>query len=58
VTGFDFNLIADKMLDRFNLYRRTGDERHREEARRYAALLRLDSRRFPALYRRARPHLI
>src|SRR3990172_1518512 len=41
VTGFDFNLIADKMLDRFNLYRRTGDERHREEARRYAALLRL-----------------
>ena len=58
VTGFDFNLIADKMLDRFNLYRRTGDERHREEARRYAALLRLDSRRFPALYRRARPHLL
>src|SRR3990172_6411961 len=58
VTGFDFNLIADKMLDRFNLYRRTGDERHREEARRYAALPRLDSRRFPALYRRARPHLI
>jgi len=58
VTGFDFNLIADKMLDRFNLYRRTGDERHREEARRYAALLRLDSRRFPALYRKARPHLL
>jgi len=25
---------------------------------RYAALLRLDSRRFPALYRRARPHLL
>ena len=58
VTGFDFNLLADKMLDRFNLYRRTGDERHREEARRYAALLRLDSRRFPALYRKARPHLL
>jgi len=39
-------------------YRRSGDERHRKEARRYAALLRLDSRRFPALYRRARPHLL
>jgi hypothetical protein len=58
VTGLDFNLIADKMLDRLNLYRRTGDERCREEARRYAALLKLDSRRFPALYRRPRPHIL
>lgn len=58
ITGFDFNLIADKMLDRFNLYRRTGEEKYREEARRYAALLKLDARRFPALYRQERPHIL
>lgn len=58
ITGLDFNLIADKMLDRFNLYRKTGDEKYREEARRYAALLKLDSRRFPALYQKTRPHIL
>lgn len=57
ILGFDLNLIADKMLDNFNLYRRTGEERYLENARRYAAILRLDESRFPALFRppRGRP---
>jgi hypothetical protein len=52
VMGFDMNLIADKMLDSFNLYRRTGEQRYLENARKYAALLKIDQRHFPSLYRR------
>jgi len=58
ITGLDLNLIADKMLDNFNRYRETGDERYLENARRYAALLKLDESRFPALFRRPRGHII
>ncbi len=54
VLGFDLNLIADKMLDNFNLYRRTREEKYLENARRYAAILKLDEGRFPSLFRRAR----
>ncbi|PFG73176.1 hypothetical protein [Tepidiforma thermophila] len=49
VMGIDMQLIADKMLDAFNRYRETRDERHLELARKYAALLRLDARNWPAL---------
>ena len=52
VMGFDMNVIADKMLDNFNLYRRTREERYIENARKYAALLKIDQRRFPSLFRR------
>jgi len=48
ITGFDMELIADKMLDAFNRYRETGDARHLGAARRYAAILRVDSTRVPA----------
>lgn len=58
VTGFDLNLIADKMLDSFNLYRQTGEERHLENARRYAAILKLDEGRFPALLRRPKGRIL
>jgi hypothetical protein len=54
ILGFDMNLIADKMLDNFNLYRRTGEEKYLENARKYAAILRVDQARFPSLFRRAR----
>ena len=47
IMGFDFNRIADKMLDSFNRYRRTSDERFLQDARRYAAILRLDPEGFP-----------
>jgi hypothetical protein len=49
VMGIDMRLIADKMLDAFNRYRETRDEKHLETARKYAALLRLDGRSWPAL---------
>ncbi len=49
VLGIDMRLIADKMLDAFNRYRDTKDQVHLETARKYAALLRLDSRHWPAL---------
>jgi hypothetical protein len=48
ILGFDMNLIADKMLDCVNRYRQTGDECQLTNARRYAALLRLDPERVPA----------
>lgn len=51
VMGIDMQLIADKMLDAFNRYRETKDERYLELARKYAALLRLDARNWPALAR-------
>ncbi len=53
VLGFDLNLIADKMLDNLNLYRRTGEETYLENVRRYAAILLLDERRFASLFRKA-----
>lgn len=49
VMGIDMRLIADKMLDAFNRYRETKDEAHLDTARKYAALLRLDGRSWPAL---------
>jgi len=54
IMGLDMNLLADKMLDAFNLWRQTGDEHHLEKARRYAALLKVDSTRFPSLFQRGR----
>ena len=48
IMGFDMNLIADKMLDSFNSYRRTADERYLDNARRYAAILKFDPEGFPA----------
>lgn len=50
IMGFDMDLIADKMLDNFNRYRTSGDEQYLTNARRYAALLKLDRGRFPSLY--------
>lgn len=56
VLGFDMNLIADKMLDSFNAYRRTGDSKHLENARKYAAILKVDRAAFPSLFKmRRRP---
>jgi hypothetical protein len=49
VMGMDMQLIADKMLDAFNRYRATKEQRHLETARKYAALLKLDGRSWPAL---------
>jgi hypothetical protein len=49
VMGMDMQLIADKMLDAFNRYKETRDARDLEAARKYAALLRLDGREWPAL---------
>ena len=54
VMGFDLNLIADKMLDNFNQYRRTGEARFLQNARRYAAVLKLEPAAFPGLIARAR----
>jgi len=51
VLGFDMDLLANKMLDAFNAYRRSGDAVHLESARRYAALLKVDGRSFPRLFR-------
>jgi hypothetical protein len=55
VMGFDLHLIADKMLDSFNRYRRTGEPRHLQNARRYAAILRVDAEAFPSLMKAVRP---
>lgn len=49
IMGFDMHLMADKMLDGFNRYRASGEERHLEAARRYAAILRVDHEQFPPL---------
>ena len=58
IMGFDMQLIADKMLDNFNLYRRTGDEHYMDNARKYAALLKVDRSSFPRLWRQHRPALL
>jgi hypothetical protein len=54
IMGFDLHLIADKMLDNFNHYRQTGEERYLQNARRYAAILKLDPDAFPSLLKYAR----
>jgi len=41
------------MLDNFNLYRKTGEARYLENARRYAAILKIDPAAFPRRYARA-----
>jgi hypothetical protein len=53
VMGMDMQLIADKMLDAFNRYKETRDMKDLEAARKYASLLRLDGRAWPALDRLA-----
>lgn len=56
ILGFDMNLIADKMLDNFNRFRRTGDQTYLENARKYAAILKVDRGTFPSLWQiRRRP---
>ena len=40
ILGFDMELISNKMLDAFNLYRQTGDRAHLETASKYAACSR------------------
>lgn len=58
ILGFDMNLIADKMLDHFNRYRRTGDQQFLENARKYAAILKVDRASFPSLWQlRRRPRV-
>ncbi|MCL4466711.1 MAG: hypothetical protein M1389_11935 [Chloroflexi bacterium] len=52
VTGFDMSIITDKFLDSINRYRRTGEERYLDDARKYAAILKIDRGAFPKLYRR------
>jgi hypothetical protein len=47
IMGFDMRLVADKMLDSINSYRRTSDEQFLANARRYAAILKLDPASFP-----------
>jgi hypothetical protein len=37
---------------------RVSDDRHLENARRYAAILKLDEERFPDLFRRPRGHIL
>ncbi|MFN0146235.1 MAG: hypothetical protein ACKVT1_06980 [Dehalococcoidia bacterium] len=49
VLGMDMSLIADKMLDAFNLYRQTHEAKYLDAARKYAALLKLDGRQWPGL---------
>lgn len=55
IMGFDLELIADKMLDNFNQYRRTGEDRYLQNARRYAAVLQVGPDTFPSLKQRRRP---
>jgi hypothetical protein len=50
IMGFDLDLLANKMLDSLNAYRHRADERALDNARRYAAILRLDTDRYPSLF--------
>ena len=45
VMGFDMRLIADRMLDGYNAYRKSGDGKHLSQARRFAEILSVDPRR-------------
>jgi len=49
VMGMDMRIIADKMLDAFNRYRESHDPAELETARKYAALMKLDGKQWPAL---------
>jgi len=49
VMGMDMRIIADKMLDAFNRYRKTKELRDLEAARLYATLMRLEGHQWPAL---------
>ncbi len=49
VMGIDMRIIADKMLDAFNRYRKTKERRDLEAARLYATLMRLEGHQWPAL---------
>lgn len=51
ILGFDMNLIADKLLDNFNRYRQTGEKQYLDNARKYAALLKVDRASFPSLWK-------
>ena len=53
IMGFDLPLIVDKMLDNFNQYRRTGEDRFLQNARRYAAILKVNPDAFPSLMKRS-----
>lgn len=50
ILGFDLEVVANKMLDAFNQYRESGAQEHLENARKYAALLKVD-RSFAGLHR-------
>ncbi len=52
ILGFDINIITDKFLDALNCYRRTGDERHLDDARKYAAILKIERGALPRMMRR------
>lgn len=56
VLGFDMELMTNKMLDAYNSYRRTGEQRYLDAAGKYAALLKID-RSFPG-QRRPRGRII
>jgi hypothetical protein len=56
VLGFDMNIVADKMLDNLNAYRRTGEESYLANARKYAALLSIDPSALGKLQRRRQAH--
>lgn len=58
VHAYDVHRIADQMLDSFNAYRRTGDPKHLENARKYAAILAIDRRAFPRLWRSRRSYIL
>ena len=50
IMGFDMSVISNKMLDAFNRYRTSRDDADLADARRYAAILRLDRDHFPAIF--------
>lgn len=54
ILGFDMNIIADKMLDCLNRYRRSRNQRDLDDAGKYAALLKVDSSNFRRFFRRRR----
>ena len=56
IMGFDMRLIADKMLDSFNQYRRTGEDRFLANARRYASIINVEAQAFPGLMKQIQPH--
>ncbi|MBI2857235.1 MAG: hypothetical protein HYX95_02845, partial [Chloroflexi bacterium] len=59
IHGFDVRRVTDRMLDSYNAWRRTGDPKHLENVRKYAALLAVDPRRaFPRVARSRRRYVI